>query len=96
MVYRACRVYGIIGIVGIIGFRVRELKCSRPSPFHRRQGGMTIRRHRWGEEGGGGGRRGETIYQAPCQTKTTNPEGPYTLTMELGPKNTIPIWVFGT
>ena len=58
MVYRACRVYGIIGIVGIIGFagfRVRELKCSRPSPFHRRQGGMTIRRHRWGEEGGAAG-----------------------------------------
>ena len=29
-------------------------------------------------------------YQGP------NPEGPYTLTMELGPKKTIPVLVLGT
>ena len=32
----------------------------------------------------------------PRPTLNPNPEGPYTLFMELGPKKTIPVWVLGT
>ena len=34
--------------------------------------------------------------RGPTDSQTSYPEGPYTLPMELGPKKTIPILVFGT
>ena len=40
--------------------------------------------------------RGRRLLASSVQLWAHSPEGPYTLPMELGPKKTIPILVFGT